>query len=49
MFNNFFLFFFGNRAVYEMWKKYGRARQATDGNIILRMRFAYWITKATNT
>jgi hypothetical protein len=29
--------------------KYGTARQATDDNIIQRMRFAYWITKATDT
>jgi hypothetical protein len=30
-------------------EKYGRARQATDDNIIQRMCFACWITKATNT
>jgi hypothetical protein len=30
-------------------EKYGTARQATDDNIIRRMRFACWITKATNT
>jgi hypothetical protein len=30
-------------------EKYGRATQATDGNIIRRMRFACWITKATDT
>jgi hypothetical protein len=30
-------------------EKYGAARQATDDNIILRMRFACWITKATDT
>jgi hypothetical protein len=30
-------------------EKYGRARQATGDNIIRRMRFAYWITKATDT
>jgi hypothetical protein len=28
---------------------YGRAGQATDDNIIRRMRFAFWITKATDT
>jgi hypothetical protein len=28
-------------------KKYGTARLATDKNIIRRMRFACWITKAT--
>jgi hypothetical protein len=39
-----------NCAVYEiMWKKYGTAGQATDGNIIRRMRVACWITKATDT
>jgi hypothetical protein len=26
--------------------KYGRARQATDGNITRQMRFACWINKA---
>jgi hypothetical protein len=30
-------------------EKYGRARHATDDNIIRRMRFAWWIAKATNT
>jgi hypothetical protein len=30
-------------------EKYGRARQATDDNIIRRMRVACWIRKATNT
>jgi hypothetical protein len=30
-------------------EKYGTARQATDDNIILRMRFASRITKATDT
>jgi hypothetical protein len=29
--------------------KYGRAGQATDDNIIRRMRFACWITKAADT
>jgi hypothetical protein len=39
-----------NRTVYEiMWKKYGKARQATDDNIIRRMRFACSVTKATHT
>ena len=31
-----------------MWKKYCRAGQATDDNIIRRMRIACWIPKATN-
>jgi hypothetical protein len=30
-------------------EKRGGAREATDDNIILRMRFACWITKATHT
>ena len=30
-------------------EKYGTGRQATDGNIIRRMRIACWITKATDT
>jgi hypothetical protein len=30
-------------------EEYGTARQATDDNIIRRMRFACWITKATDT
>ena len=48
MCNNFF--FSENRAVYEIiWKKYGRARQATDDYIIRRMHYACWILKATHT
>jgi hypothetical protein len=31
-----------------MWRKYDTARLATD-DIIRRMRFACWITKATDT
>jgi hypothetical protein len=30
-------------------EKYGRAGQATDDNIIRRMRFEYWVTKSTDT
>jgi hypothetical protein len=30
-------------------EKYGRAGQATDDNIIRRMLFACWMTKATDT
>jgi len=30
-------------------EKYVTARQTTDDRIIRRMRFAYWITKATDT
>jgi hypothetical protein len=29
--------------------KYGAARETTDDNIIWRMHFACWITKATHT
>jgi hypothetical protein len=32
-----------------MSNKYGTARQATHDNIIRLMRFACWITKATDT
>ena len=47
MFNNFFP---ENRAVYEiMWKKFCTAGQATDDNIIRRMRIVRWITKVTDT
>jgi hypothetical protein len=43
---------FSPRNSCRLWdnvKKYDTARQAIDDNIILRMRFAYWIVKATNT
>ena len=30
-------------------EKYSKGRQATDVNIIWRMRVAFWISKATNT
>jgi hypothetical protein len=44
------IIFSENIAVCEiMWKKCCRAKQATDDNIIRRMRFACWITKATDT
>jgi hypothetical protein len=45
------LFSLENRALmrYEIREKHGRARQATDGNIIWRMRIAYWVTEATDT
>jgi hypothetical protein len=35
--------------VWNNVENYGQARQATDDNITRRMRFAYWITKATDT
>jgi hypothetical protein len=30
-------------------EKYGTARQATENNVIRRMRFACWITRAADT
>jgi hypothetical protein len=47
IFNNFF-----PRKSCRLWddvEKYDRAVQATDGNIIRRIRFACWITKAAET
>jgi len=43
-------FFFLGKS-YRLWDvgKYGTARQATDENIIRRMRSACWITKVTDT
>jgi hypothetical protein len=42
--------FFQTRSFYEiMWKKYGKARQATDDNIIGGMRIVCWINRATDT
>ena len=39
-----------NRSVYQLiLKEYGRAGQATDDNTIRHMRFACWVTKATDT
>jgi hypothetical protein len=46
IFNNFFPKIVPLRDNVE---KYGVARQATDDNIIRRMRVACWITKATDT
>ena len=42
--------FLKNRDVYEiMWEKYCTAGQATDDNIIRRMRIVCWITKDIET
>jgi hypothetical protein len=50
MFNDFFFFLEKRFICEEMWKKrYGRARETTDGNIIQRISFACWITKAKHT
>ena len=35
--------------LWDNLEKYGRTRQATDDNAIRLVRFACWITKATNT
>jgi hypothetical protein len=35
--------------LWDNMEKYGTTRQATDDNITRRMRFACWITKATDT
>ena len=48
IFNNFFFPLKSYRLWYKV-EKYGTSRQATDGNIIRRMRCACWITKATDT
>jgi len=45
-FNNLFRKLFSLR---DNTEKCGRARQATDDNIIRRMSIACWIPKATNT
>jgi hypothetical protein len=50
--NTHFMFNKFSRKSCRLWdnvEKYGTARQATDDNIIRRMRFACWITKATDT
>jgi hypothetical protein len=42
------IIFLSSRKSYRLWEgveKCGRVRQATDGNIIRRMRLACWITK----
>jgi hypothetical protein len=42
-------FFFKSYRVWDNVEKYGRTGQATNNDIIRRMRFACWITKVTNT
>jgi hypothetical protein len=41
-------FFRKSCRLWDNVKKYGTARQATDDNIIRRMRFACWINKVTD-
>jgi hypothetical protein len=43
------LFSLKSCSLWDNVEEYGRAWQATDGNIIRRMRIACWITKATDT
>ena len=38
-----------NRAVYEIYGKMCRVRQATDDNIMRCMHFVCWINKAVDT
>jgi hypothetical protein len=38
-----------NNFLWDNVEKYGEPGQATDENITERMRFTYWITKATHT
>jgi hypothetical protein len=45
----FSTFYPENRTVWDNVGKHGRARQATDDNIIRHMRISCWITKATDT
>ena len=42
-------FFFENRALKVNVEEYGTARQATDDNIMQRLRCLCWIQKATHT
>jgi hypothetical protein len=45
----YYYYYYENRAVHEiMWKSCGD-QQATDDNIIRRMRFACWMSVATHT
>jgi len=41
--------FFSENRLWDNAEKYGTAGQATDGKATRHKRFAYWITKATNT
>ena len=49
MSSNSFFFFWKSCRLSGNAEKYARARQTTVDNIIRRMPFACWITKATNT
>jgi len=43
------IFFFKSYRLRDNVEKYGRAGQATDGNIIRRLHIAFCITKAADT
>ena len=50
--NNFELRTFPSWTLCHLWdnvEKYGRSRQAIDGNIIMRMLISCWISEATDT
>ena len=47
MFNNFF--FRKSCRLWDIVEKYGTVGQATDGNTLWCMRFAWWVTNATDT
>jgi hypothetical protein len=49
MYFMFITFFRKSCCVWDNVEKYCRTRQTTDDNIIRRMSFASWITKATDT
>ena len=46
MFNDFFP---TSCLIWDNMKKYGRAKQAKDDDVIGRVRFVCWVTKATDT
>jgi len=49
MYNILFFFFLKSCRLWDKVETYGTAGQATGDNIIRRMRFPYWITKASDT
>jgi hypothetical protein len=43
-------FYLENRDLCEItWKKCGSTKHPADGNVVRRMHFASWVTKATHT
>jgi len=50
--NTYFIFnnlFWKSYRFWDNVEEYGTAREATDVNIMRRMRFAWWVTKAKHT